>query len=123
MLLFFFFFFFNDTATTEIYTLSLHDALPTTHAIARTCTHTPPARSPVRWRQAAASTHRDSPTAGTAPTACSARSTQGASPDEGPTNCRERACLHADTPRNAGILRTLARDRGCAIVKVLMVSW
>src|SRR6266536_2337669 len=25
----FFFFFFNDTATTEIYTLSLHDALPT----------------------------------------------------------------------------------------------
>src|SRR2546425_8300112 len=27
-LVFFFFFFFNDTATTEIYTLSLHDALP-----------------------------------------------------------------------------------------------
>src|SRR5688572_31333845 len=29
----FFFFFFNDTATTEIYTLSLHDALP----ISTTC--------------------------------------------------------------------------------------
>src|SRR6266481_6036481 len=28
LLLFHFFFFFNDTATTEIYTLSLHDALP-----------------------------------------------------------------------------------------------
>src|SRR2546428_5770684 len=28
---FFFFFFFNDTATTEIYTLSLHDALPISH--------------------------------------------------------------------------------------------
>src|SRR6266436_7731795 len=28
LLIFFFFFFFNDTATTEIYTLSLHDALP-----------------------------------------------------------------------------------------------
>src|SRR5256885_15276520 len=28
VLLFFYFFFFNDTATTEIYTLSLHDALP-----------------------------------------------------------------------------------------------
>src|SRR5258707_4761832 len=28
LLLFFSFFFFNDTATTEIYTLSLHDALP-----------------------------------------------------------------------------------------------
>src|ERR1039458_10880773 len=27
-MLFFFFFFFNDTATTEIYTLFLHDALP-----------------------------------------------------------------------------------------------
>src|SRR5260221_10259730 len=29
----FFFFFFNDTATTEIYTLSLHDALPISEAI------------------------------------------------------------------------------------------
>src|SRR5256885_11731976 len=28
----FFFFFFNDTATTEIYTLSLHDALPISRA-------------------------------------------------------------------------------------------
>src|SRR2546426_11783518 len=28
VLFFFLFFFFNDTATTEIYTLSLHDALP-----------------------------------------------------------------------------------------------
>src|SRR2546429_9861113 len=27
------FFFFNDTATTEIYTLSLHDALPIYHGI------------------------------------------------------------------------------------------
>ena len=26
-----YFFFFNDTATTEIYTLSLHDALPILH--------------------------------------------------------------------------------------------
>src|SRR6266536_1631440 len=31
LLYFFFFFFFNDTATTEIYTLSLHDALPISH--------------------------------------------------------------------------------------------
>ncbi len=30
---FFFFFFFNDTATTEIYTLSLHDALPIYRAV------------------------------------------------------------------------------------------
>src|SRR6266568_8245664 len=32
----FFFFFFNDTATTEIYTLSLHDALPISAARALT---------------------------------------------------------------------------------------
>src|SRR2546428_9641919 len=31
--LFFYFFFFNDTATTEIYTLSLHDALPISGAL------------------------------------------------------------------------------------------
>src|SRR5258707_11799983 len=36
-LFFAFFFFFNDTATTEIYTLSLHDALPISvdHVLAR----------------------------------------------------------------------------------------
>src|SRR6266550_9069966 len=48
----FFFFFFNDTATTEIYTLSLHDALPIStrhgtrplpHGFARRSV--PPARS------------------------------------------------------------------------------
>src|SRR5438876_4791589 len=33
--LFFFFFFFNDTATTEIYTLSLHDALPISNRTGR----------------------------------------------------------------------------------------
>src|SRR5215213_6136609 len=32
-----FFFFFNDTATTEIYTLSLHDALPLSTTIAMPC--------------------------------------------------------------------------------------
>src|SRR5262249_61326215 len=39
---FLFFFFFNDTATTEIYTLSLHDALPISikHPVThRTCIH------------------------------------------------------------------------------------
>src|SRR6266567_5992207 len=39
ILFFLFFFFFNDTATTEIYTLSLHDALPTWRRAPRcTCT-------------------------------------------------------------------------------------
>src|SRR5258708_23225946 len=41
-----FFFFFNDTATTEIYTLSLHDALPISLARAE-CR----GRSPCRGRQ------------------------------------------------------------------------
>src|SRR2546426_7531278 len=37
--LLFFFFFFNDTATTEIYTLSLHDALPISGAGAERVDH------------------------------------------------------------------------------------
>src|SRR2546430_13449679 len=38
MLTLFIFFFFNDTATTEIYTLSLHDALPISGASANSTT-------------------------------------------------------------------------------------
>src|SRR2546422_11451981 len=34
-----FFFFFNDTATTEIYTLSLHDALPISFTCFIACLH------------------------------------------------------------------------------------
>src|SRR5256885_15257591 len=46
----YFFFFFNDTATTEIYTLSLHDALPI---------YRPARRRPVvRRRRAALDGHR-----------------------------------------------------------------
>src|SRR5260221_1251315 len=41
-----FFFFFNDTATTEIYTLSLHDALPISGRRARAARGTPAACSP-----------------------------------------------------------------------------
>src|SRR2546426_2454144 len=36
-----FFFFFNDTATTEIYTLSLHDALPISSSIFRLASSSP----------------------------------------------------------------------------------
>src|SRR5258706_14388566 len=43
-----FFFFFNDTATTEIYTLSLHDALPISPSRWRSVVRT--ARSPTRAR-------------------------------------------------------------------------
>src|SRR6266480_8111082 len=40
------FFFFNDTATTEIYTLSLHDALP----ISAICSNGTTGRSMSSWR-------------------------------------------------------------------------
>src|SRR2546430_8663064 len=41
------FFFFNDTATTEIYTLSLHDALPIWHIRPGRCRR----RTAGRWRR------------------------------------------------------------------------
>src|SRR6266480_6217698 len=44
--MFFFFFFFNDPATTEIYTLSLHDALPIFFA---RCLRPVPSRHGERW--------------------------------------------------------------------------
>src|SRR6267154_6607410 len=50
-LFFFFFFFFNDTAPTEIYTLSLHDALPIFRGRSRlSCTHAVVRREPDRER-------------------------------------------------------------------------
>src|SRR2546429_6464871 len=50
------FFFFNDTATTEIYPLSLHDALPISPAIAATRRWTASAVSSGRRFAAAAAT-------------------------------------------------------------------
>src|SRR5258708_36179061 len=53
-----FFFFFNDTATTEIYTLSLHDALPISGArgaqgvVAQSRDHERPRRHALREGQA-----------------------------------------------------------------------
>src|SRR5947209_15896723 len=47
------FFFFNDTATTEIYTLSLHDALPISRILAQNLVHVriwlPSKRAPYRF--------------------------------------------------------------------------
>src|SRR5260370_22388939 len=45
---YFLFFFFNDTATTEIYTLSLHDALPISAAASCARSSSLPARSALR---------------------------------------------------------------------------
>src|SRR2546430_10536299 len=44
------FFFFNDTATTEIYTLSLHDALPISSLPGRIKNTTPSAPASSYWR-------------------------------------------------------------------------
>src|SRR5260370_39890615 len=48
--LYLFFFFFNDTATTEIYTLSLHDALPIYRAVRRRVTKADVSRVSYRIR-------------------------------------------------------------------------
>src|SRR3712207_7916879 len=61
------FFFFNDTATTEIYTLSLHDALPisvSTQATARNRTRVPGTSS------AGGSRSTSNRTASVRPTSC-----------------------------------------------------
>src|SRR2546427_3430071 len=56
------FFFFNDTATTEIYTLSLHDALPISRRPG------PPSQTAWRWCGGSrASATRTSATASTSP--------------------------------------------------------
>src|SRR3989442_7592680 len=48
-------FFFNDTATTEIYTLSLHDALPISSSARRCCSGS---RSPMRSARSGSSSCR-----------------------------------------------------------------
>src|SRR2546427_6302392 len=54
------FFFFNDTATTEIYTLSLHDALPIS---SRCCG--PSGSTPSRYRRGSSGRSSPSPTSRT----------------------------------------------------------
>src|SRR2546430_7654845 len=60
--LFFFFFFFNDTATTEIYTLSLHDALPISSPGATWRVRRSESRTAIRRRRCRTASARRSPT-------------------------------------------------------------
>src|SRR4029077_9784921 len=95
-------------------------------AIARTSMRTPHARSPTRWPLAAASMHSAWPTAGTAPTVCSARSTPGGSQGDcdhrvGPHASRGRPCLSTTRRNLLAFCGRLPRNR--ARMKVLMVSW
>src|SRR2546426_12193005 len=55
------FFFFNDTATTEIYTLSLHDALPISCPLSRRSSHDGHYHDSERSRVADRPGHRLSP--------------------------------------------------------------
>src|SRR2546430_15458138 len=70
MLLFYisFFFFFNDTATTEIYTLSLHDALPISRYPNRRlrCFASPRTTTPMGFRPREESEFEEGESAGTA---------------------------------------------------------
>src|SRR5256885_17267201 len=61
---YFIFFFFNDTATTEIYTLSLHDALPISYPGGRGPRDGPDLRGRMRHTQ-----HQEPQRAGLAPRA------------------------------------------------------
>src|SRR3712207_9528613 len=54
------FFFFNDTATTEIYTLSLHDALPILTSVPPARAAGASARTPARTAEAAGRSSRRS---------------------------------------------------------------
>src|ERR1700750_3397942 len=80
---------------------------------------TPPVRSPARWRPAAASTRSGWPTVGTAPTACSARSTLGGFRDD--PLPRQRPCLF--TTRRDFLAFCGRSPGGERPMKVLMVSW
>src|SRR2546429_8536974 len=56
-LMIFFFFFFNDTATTEIYTLSLHDALPIYRSNGDRGYHDHEPRGDVSWAEGTSTEH------------------------------------------------------------------
>src|SRR5229473_3275015 len=89
----FFFFFFNDTATTEIYTLSLHDALP----ISPPCRFSCATSAPIPYRASSASRRgvteassstRDNPDPVISATRCSALTICGPDGRAGPVRHR-----------------------------------
>src|SRR2546430_9541251 len=88
-----FFFFFNDTATTEIYTLSLHDALPISSHSARAdadrpCDGAMPRRPPHRVRARACADRGGSPLGadvGAARPRCAGRRSSAGGGDDSPS--------------------------------------
>src|SRR2546427_9427910 len=61
-------FFFNDTATTEIYTLSLHDALPISHELKPSNAAMMMLQRRIAFTLASASVASDAPGSGVTPT-------------------------------------------------------
>src|SRR6266700_2092566 len=102
----YFFFFFNDTATTEIYTLSLHDALPISlvpagHQEGDRGGLPGPPRHPRRR-----SKPKDTPRA------------RHLWPEETPTPASGRHRDAADgLSRPSGLLGPCARERACAVLR------
>src|SRR6266566_1027371 len=111
--LFYFFFFFNDTATTEIYTLSLHDALPIGPSSGPTCSAIPGrtrSSAATAWRHNRAGSlspaSSDSQATGHRPRrAQSARRGRGTNPGCGRGTCSlvasRASCPDAATPGGA----------------------
>src|SRR2546427_8154415 len=87
----FFFFFFNDTATTEIYTLSLHDALPI---------YLVGGDGPAQWRRPRQDRPRGRALSPAGPRGRSARGgAGGAVPVLGPCKLRDRGRLDRKSTR------------------------
>src|SRR5256885_13165493 len=91
------FFFFNDTATTEIYTLSLHDALPISRGAGRSRRKSDPARRG-RWRGPQASP--GCPRGSRAPRGAPRRSEEHTSELQSPCNLVCRLLLEKKNTHN-----------------------
>src|SRR5256885_9357865 len=95
-----FFFFFNDTATTEIYTLSLHDALPIYTRYRCWCWFTPSTTASSRHR---CCTGRSTPRCGASSWRCApaARSEEHTSELQSPCNLVCRLLLEKKQNKHA----------------------
>src|SRR5260370_2254653 len=116
------FFFFNDTATTEIYTLSLHDALPIYHTRARWRASSRISRSPCR-RSSRSTPGSSSPTSiagGTCAATCRPgsrrRCPRSRRAPGAPTRSRSRSCK---TTRRVGRWRPDAQREAEAMPPLL----
>src|SRR3989475_4938332 len=110
--MFSFFFFFNDTATTEIYTLSLHDALPISQLAYGITTRSDDDRT-ADWRRRAGRGLRDHAELRATPAAVRRRrSKAGGTPPGRPRSYRYRAADRAAAGRDRRGSRGVRGGRG-----------